>query len=535
MVRRLLVLSTLVLAFGVGVPAAAEAAVGTVSTAGGTTTLTDGAGDDLNVGLTLTAGCGGACDHYFALSSTGSVGLHAGTGCTQVATDTVNCPDAGVSNYVLTMGDGTDSVSVGGGANTLCWDALSIDLGPGDDRATALGTTDTSANCVGYAEVGTFHGGDGADRITGGPGNDHIFGDGGNDLVLRGELGNDDVHGGDGDDKLGDWNYADPDAVDAGNDTYNGDAGADWLSYNGETNGVNVTLDGQANDGQPGEADNVASDVEQVTGTTGNDTMTGDDGPNTFNGIAGNDTLIGGGGADTLDGGDGNDNLQGGAGADQLIGNRDDDTIDGGAGQDSIFGDGTNCSGFSCPIGNDTIAANDGEQDQINCGPGADVVNADTLDVVPVAADLNACETVNRANLATTPPPGTNPGPGTTTTPPAPTAPKAPVFGSTAKLSVAKLGTIGLAVTQPCVGPCKVSASITITAPAARKYHLRSTTIAITKTALLKAGSAKLKLKLSAGTRNKLKKAHKLKVTVHVTVTNAAGKATRFAKAVTLT
>ena len=93
--------------------------------------------------------------------------------------------------------------------------------------------------------------------------------------------------------------------------------------------GVNVTLDGVANDGKPGaETDNVMPDVEYVYGTPGDDTITAPaDHPTgiAFWGYGGDDTLLGGAesdhlwgmeGDDTLDGRGGNDILRGGAGAD---------------------------------------------------------------------------------------------------------------------------------------------------------------------------------------------------------------------------
>ena len=60
-------------------------------------------------------------------------------------------------------------------------------------------------------------------------------------------------------------------------------------------------------------------------GGAGNDTITGDAGPNTINGLSGNDMLYGLAGADTLFGGDGNDLLDGGLGADTMYGGTGDD------------------------------------------------------------------------------------------------------------------------------------------------------------------------------------------------------------------
>jgi Ca2+-binding RTX toxin-like protein len=102
-----------------------------------------------------------------------------------------------------------------------------------------------------------------------------------------------------------------------GRDVINGGDGEDTVSYEkrfgiGAPNqvGVNVTLDGVANDGDPavdppdsttpGEGDNVRSDVENVTGTKREDSITGTAEQNVLTGLEGKDTLIGGAGVDTL-------------------------------------------------------------------------------------------------------------------------------------------------------------------------------------------------------------------------------------------
>jgi Ca2+-binding RTX toxin-like protein len=90
---------------------------------------------------------------------------------------------------------------------------------------------------------------------------------------------------------------------------------------------VSVTLDGVANDGSPGgEGDDVGTDVENVTGGSGPDTLVGDADHNVLNGGAGRDSITGGPRSDTLLGGAGNDLF---AAADGVA-----DSVDGGAGTD---------------------------------------------------------------------------------------------------------------------------------------------------------------------------------------------------------
>ena len=97
------------------------------------------------------------------------------------------------------------------------------------------------------------------------------------------------VNGEDGDDVLQGGTSA---------DLFDGGAGFDRVLYGDRGANVPVTVtmgDGLANDGATGEGDNVNSNVENLTGGDGNDTLTG------TSGIS--NSLVGAGGDDTLDGG----------------------------------------------------------------------------------------------------------------------------------------------------------------------------------------------------------------------------------------
>jgi len=63
----------------------------------------------------------------------------------------------------------------------------------------------------------------------------------------------------------------------------------------------------------------VLDEIEQLRGTSGDDTLRGGAGKDILLGLGGNDTLIGGASKDTLDGGRGNDLLRGGNGADTFV------------------------------------------------------------------------------------------------------------------------------------------------------------------------------------------------------------------------
>jgi Ca2+-binding RTX toxin-like protein len=102
-----------------------------------------------------------------------------------------------------------------------------------------------------------------------------------------------------------------------GRDVVTGGLGTDLATYAGRfgigspgSAGVHVTLDGQANDGDPnidppdstvlGEGDNVGADVENLTGTKREDRLIGNGLKNVLLGDEGVDTLTGGNGEDTL-------------------------------------------------------------------------------------------------------------------------------------------------------------------------------------------------------------------------------------------
>jgi Ca2+-binding RTX toxin-like protein len=139
-------------------------------------------------------------------------------------------------------------------------------------------------------------------------------------------------------------------AASTASETIYGGADTDTVSYAQRTAIVTVTVGATGTgDGITGEADDIKSDVEIVTGGTLGDTMTAASGVAvTFNGGPGNDTLIGDSGADTLNGDAGNDTLRGAGGADTLSGGDGNDTFDeetasnggdvfnGGAGTDTL-------------------------------------------------------------------------------------------------------------------------------------------------------------------------------------------------------
>jgi Ca2+-binding RTX toxin-like protein len=289
-------------------------------------------------------------------------------------------PSAGVR---VDLGDGNDSATVSsdvpthapfaisGGAGNDSMDvpyagdlAIVLDGGPGDDKLGGGAAADALSGGDGRDEI-TARGG--ADALDGGAGDDLLSGDGNLDTAA------DRIQGG------------------PGLDTIDGDWSDD--SYENQRD-LSVTLGGGADDGRPGEGDDVQGVEKIITGAGSR--MVGTDAAEHLelfqSGKRGD--LEGAGGDDVLRGGDAADRLVGGAGADDLDGGFGDDTIAGGPGPDTITGDGGgDCGPLWCkiPSGNDTIDARDGTRDSVTCGVGEDSVNADPADVV-----ANDCENVTR-------------------------------------------------------------------------------------------------------------------------------------------
>jgi Ca2+-binding RTX toxin-like protein len=316
-------------AFAVAAPAAFAAATVTYNV-GGTSPGMNATDDPGNAAILVVTG--GTLNNHIGLRSNAAP-LTAGSGCIQVSATEVSCHrGSGPNIATINLGDGDDRL----GAHFV-GAALFVRGGDGNDRMDGADGGDA------------FDGGSGDDQMQGASGNDVMDGGPGNDLFLTNHLetGNDVKNGGDGNDRLiGDR--------DPGNDVYTGGAGVDLLDFRGAAGGVTVRLDGVANDGPAGQADNAATDLENLKGTSGNDTLVGDSGRNLIEGFAGNDTLRGGSpppsrtgtsisilGDDTLDGGIGSDVMQGEGGDDRLLAR---DAID-----DQV------AAAMSCGSGNDRL------------------------------------------------------------------------------------------------------------------------------------------------------------------------------------
>jgi hypothetical protein len=359
---------------------------------------------------------------------------------------------------------------------------VELHLGDGDDWNSFSSDYPATLPAVVYGDEGkdqlqtygasnvTLDGGAGNDLLKGWDSNDTMYGGAGDDEI-NASGGADHIEGGDGNDSISSDTYHDPapDYIDGGAGT---DKVDDWSIPDADFNPpISVTMDGVANDGRPGEGDNVVN-VEKieshVSGTLAGGA--GDDELTVWANInEGNSTLIGNGGNDKLTAGDYQDTLDGGPGNDVINGGFGNDVLTGGPGQDTIFADATSAScgwySYTCkiPFGNDVVNARDGEADTIDCGVGEDRAVVDAIDIVA------NCETVDKAGATS------GPGAPAGNDKPAPTGPKV-----TAKQKGTKLN-----LTVPCAGACKVKATLVV----------KKKTVGKASKTLLKAGDAKLTVK----------------------------------------
>ncbi|MCW3013826.1 MAG: Hemolysin-type calcium-binding region [Solirubrobacterales bacterium] len=542
--RVLLVSCVAVVAGGTGTALAT-----TVAYSGDGTTLIVTGGDNAAHGLQFRL----SADHVHdeILDDTGFTTIPAD--CTVVSGVTwISCPYH--LNVQVVLGAGNDSVTFGGSTGD-CFLAYAIDLGDGtntlhlNENCDATPETATVTSGSGqdtlsggnqatttfsagggddnvYAGTGddTVHGGDGNDRLFGASGNDQLLGEGGNDDV-DGGAGNDLIDGGAGNDRLEYSTGLGGNDTGAGADTYIGGADADLLELDNHTGGIAISINGVADDGSPGEGDNVGSDIESIDGSRGNDVFTGSAANDTFNGGSGNDEIHGGGGGDDLYGGGGDDRVYGEAGNDKLQGANGSDIVDGGPGVDQIYGDIGSCS-FSCTADADQLFARDGEKDAVDCGGGADSAQVDFDDVVAFCASVDRSAASGAGAGA-----GGGGGGGGGTVGPPPALP-GPTLGTLGTLGIAK----GLNVVVTCSGPCSYTLTLGLSAKTAKRYGLgkRATTVGRLTGALLAAGSKTTKLRLTAKARQRLRRAKSVPATLRLTVKNSAGKVTVKTKSITL-
>jgi Ca2+-binding RTX toxin-like protein len=322
------------------VPGTATGA-GVTQTLTGIENLTGGPAADTLIGDDATnafAGGGGSDTVSYVDRVAGEAVVAALTG-TGGQTGTAEADTYAADVESLTGGAGDDTLSGNALANVLDG-AGGTDTVTYGDKGAAQPVTVTLDGAANDGETGGAEGDNAiAENLTGGAGADTLTGDAGPN-VLRGAAGTDSVNGGAGADTiLGEGDAGDsldggpdidlltyenatqaivvnlsgvpltPAATDTATNLENvtggtlgdritgdtlpnvltGGPGDDTVTYGDRAAGVAVTLDGAANDGAAGESDNVLA--ENVVGGGGPDTFTGDLGPNVLDGAGGVDTV----------------------------------------------------------------------------------------------------------------------------------------------------------------------------------------------------------------------------------------------------
>ena len=235
---------------------------------GGKDQLTGGLGNDTlrgNAGNDYSDGGGG--NDFLSDGYAGTLGGGLGAGNDQLIGNAGNdFLDGGSFAAAPDAGSGADLLEGGPGLDTADYSKRTVPLtltegdGPNDGQDTGAGTG-SEADDLASAE--TIDGGSAGDTIAGAEGDNTLSGGAGND-TLRGGGGTDTLRGGNGDDSLDGG---------AGPDLMQGGHGIDTATYAQRANPVSISLDSAANDGAPGEGDNVDQGTENVEGGSGNDTI----------------------------------------------------------------------------------------------------------------------------------------------------------------------------------------------------------------------------------------------------------------------
>ena len=248
-----------------------------------------------------------------------------------------------------TGGSGKDQlVSIENLSGSAFNDSLS-----GDEHANRLDGGGGNDSLAGGAGNDALEGGSGADTMDGGDGSDQYYVTEANDVVTEGNTGDTDIArsflpGYTLSDNVENGRIHSTEAADLtgnalgnvlyagiGDNVLDGGSGTDTVSYAyGVREDKGVTIDLTIKAPQPTGANRSGSDtltsIENLTGSSYDDTLTGDSKAN---------VLSGGSGADRLNGGDGSDKLIGGAGDDTLVGGLGNDTLIGGTGKDQLTGE----------------------------------------------------------------------------------------------------------------------------------------------------------------------------------------------------
>lgn len=245
-------------------------------------------------------------------------------GNTHAGADGSNTLAGGAGNDTLYAGDASDSLRGDAGNDTMFGGAGidTLDYVTNNIAITALLNTGIingdGSDVIDTATIEILRSGSGADVITGadtgvlktiytGIGNDVING-GALDEVIYGEAGNDTIRGGVGIDTI--YGGANNDLIYGGidGDFVYGDNGVGNIAGTSDTLDFSDLSSALVIDMVNGTVNTTAStfsEIENITGGSGDDQITGDSNANTLKGSAGNDTIFTSDGIDFIDGGSG--------------------------------------------------------------------------------------------------------------------------------------------------------------------------------------------------------------------------------------
>jgi RTX calcium-binding nonapeptide repeat (4 copies) len=233
----------------------------------------DGAGDTLDFSAVdathLPADVNMATGQALVGNSAG-VNFNGFESVTGSASDDVFRPAAG-SPTTFIGGEGNDAVNYS--AHTLA--VIGTMQAPVQTFAQLVLGSGPGATAHTLVDVEDFVGGSGADNIDLGR---KLVGLGGNDNLRGGK----EMYGGAGDDQLG---------AGTNSPTLQGGEGVDTASY-GNRSAVTVDLRTGLAEAKAGPQTDVLGGIENVVGSSGDDTLIGDDGANVLDGANGNDTIV---------------------------------------------------------------------------------------------------------------------------------------------------------------------------------------------------------------------------------------------------
>ncbi|HUH42731.1 MAG TPA: hypothetical protein VLZ29_06425 [Sulfurimonas sp.] len=264
---------------------------------------------------------------------------------TIIGSDDKNTIYAGAGDDTIIASLGNDEIHGEGGSDWVDFSLITITGGVSVDLITQNNAVFTSGgngynqtlsgieNIIGTVQNDFIKGGSAANILRGGSGDDAIYGIGGNNS-LYGDDGDDTIYSG------------------TGNDTIDGGSGVNTVDYSySHTTSVKVNISGSTqgtianNSAQTATMIDTLANIQNITTSSGDDTIWGSVSDNIINSGAGSDTIYAQAGTNIIYTANGDDVVYGGSGVDTIyledgkdtvIASAGNDVIDGGSGNDLV-------------------------------------------------------------------------------------------------------------------------------------------------------------------------------------------------------